>query len=1172
MTGLASYTRILISIVDADGGVVATKEHGPIDGWAPLNVADDRVLWAAPSGRISLWTLDDRGNCTGYKEHGPFAGWTPVNYADDHLLWRHADSRASLWLVDAQGNHVSYKEHGPYAGWTPIGYSDDHLLWRHTDGRASLWLVDAQGNHVSDKEHGPHAGWTPVHYADGRLLWRHTDGRASLWRVDVQGNPVSYKEHGPHAGWLPVHCDADTLTWRHVHGGTSVWTIDEQGQHVRYREFGPPPSGGLLVAQRTAVALQTPIRLVIEPVAPAAPAGPTPQIQYFPVEGPIAAAWQATGGEAGPLGAARSLAAVAADGETLAQRFVGGGVTHHAARGAAILRSERLYGDWHRQAALLGPPHAGDFLASAERLACERGVLLRSAGGLYFVVEGWTYLCHWRHGAAVGRPTGPAVQETGYTRQGFDHGVIIAVADDSFFLPHAFAEAWAAAGGAKGPLGLPVADLLSFQEGGTVVRFQGGALVAGPAGVVTLTSRFLGEWETRLGGPGGTHGLPITGEQTSAKGATWVDFERGCLILTPAKAWLAPRSLTVRVARIAAYGDDGGAGNQDLYLIADITASTGQPLRLRLPEGGTSYGTSYGTADVQLDRDLLTIPAVRGDLRLDLRFEGWDCDRGNAFGGDDDHLGTVHHVLTIDELWGHANPGRHPDRDFSIDYAVQLELTFDPNKFRQDMFWNFQNFTTDDLTYEQFARAFKGVDSDEDTGWNIFHHIFYECLRNRAESGNCFGMCLESIYAQLGASLYRPPLSAFGPPPQGNTCQKPAVGRDDLIMDQINVRHLYQFGAEQMLGYLLQSAAQEDWDGPSIFQLSKYMHERNMHPLLYVYTDSLFGDGHVVRPYAWAADGSHIRLANPNAPHPHFEDTHAWSTLAIDKATGDWKLAEGRVYAKSSGGRIVAVPSTALLSAPTVPSAVQLIQLASAFVGLWLGSAAVEQVTDDVGRTLFAEGRAPQRWSDLRPRAERIPNFLPCPPLAGDTPAIDPQILAAMAAARRQCFVGRGRPRRLTYRAAARGGAVRFVQLSGRLAAQLSYDALAAQRDEVTVTAGGPEAAGVHVKPGGARVLEMTLGTGRRAWRVRGLELGGAAQVEVQVRDDGRRIALQSAGAPVAFDLDRLVGKQFVACADRSELRLDPSQQLEIREEPASALSAALVDRASLTLIRKWTL
>ncbi|MBL8292978.1 MAG: hypothetical protein JNN08_14125 [Bryobacterales bacterium] len=240
-TSLYPEARNSISLwkVDGLGNQLSYKEHGPFDGWTPLNYADGRVLWRGPGNRISVWKVDANGNHVSYKEHGPFPGWIPMCCSDNHILWRGAGNRISLWRIDANGNHVSYKEHGPFPEWMPLNYSDGHILWRGPGNRISLWKVDADGNHVSYKEHGPFAGWMPMNYSDGRILWRRTDNRISLWNVDDAGNHVSYREHGPFAGWMPVNYADGRILWRRADNRISIWSVDAGGNHTSYREHGP---------------------------------------------------------------------------------------------------------------------------------------------------------------------------------------------------------------------------------------------------------------------------------------------------------------------------------------------------------------------------------------------------------------------------------------------------------------------------------------------------------------------------------------------------------------------------------------------------------------------------------------------------------------------------------------------------------------------------------------------------------------------------------------------------------------------------------------------------------------------------------------------------------------------------------------------------------------------
>jgi hypothetical protein len=78
---------------------------------------------------ISLWKVDAKGEQVNFKEHGPFEGWKPLNCANNNVLWRHEDGRISLWVVDDEGKQVSFKEHGPFDGWKALNYADGRILW-----------------------------------------------------------------------------------------------------------------------------------------------------------------------------------------------------------------------------------------------------------------------------------------------------------------------------------------------------------------------------------------------------------------------------------------------------------------------------------------------------------------------------------------------------------------------------------------------------------------------------------------------------------------------------------------------------------------------------------------------------------------------------------------------------------------------------------------------------------------------------------------------------------------------------------------------------------------------------------------------------------------------------------------------------------------------------------
>jgi hypothetical protein len=163
-----------------------------------------RVLWMGNENRVSIWLVDQEGNMSTYTEHGPFEGWTPINISKNRILWRTSDG-AGLWKIDDEGNQISYKEYRGIHGWQVINYSDNRILWVGDGNRISIWNLNENDEVLSYKEHGPFEEWTPINISKNRILWRTSDG-AGLWKIDDQGNQISYKEyHGIH-GWLPLNC------------------------------------------------------------------------------------------------------------------------------------------------------------------------------------------------------------------------------------------------------------------------------------------------------------------------------------------------------------------------------------------------------------------------------------------------------------------------------------------------------------------------------------------------------------------------------------------------------------------------------------------------------------------------------------------------------------------------------------------------------------------------------------------------------------------------------------------------------------------------------------------------------------------------------------------------------------------------------------------------------
>src|SRR5260370_32123032 len=91
----------------------------------------------------------------------------------------------------------------------------------------------------------------------------------------------------------------------------------------------------------------------------------------------------------------------------------------------------------------------------------------------------------------------------------------------------------------------------------------------------------------------------------------------------------------------------------------------------------------------------------------------------------------------------------------------------DPMMFPTELFWPFTNFDTSDLDWKHYAETFSDVaETDKHVNLNpfdfklhIFEIAFYAlAYHSIAKGGNCFGMCLESIYARDRRSLFTEPI------------------------------------------------------------------------------------------------------------------------------------------------------------------------------------------------------------------------------------------------------------------------------------------------------------------------------------------------------------------------------------------------------------------------------
>lgn len=764
---------------------------------------------------------------------------------------------------------------------------------------------------------------------------------------------------------------------------------------------------GLAGAAALAVA---PAAVLTQPARPAA-AGPT--LPPLMVDGPIYKKWLKLGGAA-VVGDATATQAFTPDFGGLYQTFTNGVIIYSDDWGAWLV-SQTIYSAW---AALVGQTafdgedlltYVGyptqDYVVSSgvQTGYFARGMIVVN-GSVATLVYGYIYEHYFRVTPSLGLPTADqAPAPGGGLSQSFQGGDIYWQGGSSTAAAAVIdpiKARWLATGGAGGSLGYPLGDQQPVVQDGTGVilgwsqRFQNGAIYDSAAtGAWEVTGPVRLAYEQNYGGANAPNGFgfPIGAPGTSAGGGTFSDFQDGVIVDFAGggnKGTWAFGDLQLFINQFQAPDEDcvlGVCSGVDLYVFLNVTTSVGLNLSPRLPASG-----DYGTGDVHpnLTFDLTPGSAAHSGLVIDIDFDGWDTETLSS----DEHLGHVHETYNLDNLFGLMDSGPHfnetDGNGVTFDFGIKNPLPFDPTKFRQEMFWSFHNFDTDPLSYDQFARTFTDVDPNEAVWTHPFDHLFFElAYKHCAKNGNCFGMCLESIFAQIGASLYAEPIIRYWPDTQGGQ-DLSTTGHSNTI-DEINVRHGYQIGASSIDWFLGQLITGATHDPKGAFQSSRDAFNRGDWPILSIMKDYFGGDGHAVRPYKWDDSNPNlwvISVANPNNPTALNTDGDPPCTITVDPNANTFSFAfdTGDTWTGGSwtGGRMFTIPFHIVSDPPRTPFWEVLALLVAGTIILLGDSGQTQQITDQNGNTLFEPGLGapPTRWDQITQNpANRVPNLAPVP-------------------------------------------------------------------------------------------------------------------------------------------------------------------------------------------------
>jgi LGFP repeat-containing protein len=941
--------------------------------------------------------------------------------------------------------------------------------------------------------------------------------------------------------------------------------------------------------------VETTVRLPPFTVAPLVPPMPVVHSGHVDPNTPIGQRYAALGGT-GALGEPFFDQRPTPDGRGVYQAYDQGAIFYAAAYGAVVI-SRAIYLKWDGLAS--ATTQSGDNMRVALHLPTEDAANLAGNVQIAYFEQGMIVVDSHSNAYAVYGPI------SGHYRQLRDvHGVLgLPVSDeqplpkgrcsrfehgDIYWSASTGAQAvqgmirthWLSRGGPGGLLGFPKSDedpvLHSGKEIGRCEQFEGGWIYWSPgSGAWEVHGDIRRAWIDRFGGPSGALGFPISDETPSPSGhARYNNFQHGCLIWRGSyDSITCVTSMDVFLEGFNSKGHHTWAERHLgypiwLYVFSSVHASTGQSASVRFPNRG-----HYGGPSAMPTQSLLKIPVVRGELVIDVSFDGWDA----ATWGDV-HLSTIRARYSIDNLWGQGEDPQHWNGDFMASYSLRAQSPVPAGaQFRTTYFWKFDNPGTPELTRDQFAQTFYDVQEDESSSWHWFDDLYYEHVyKGIAANGYCFGMCLESVYAQLGRSLFPEPIYT--------------VNRDSdhaPVVNQIDIKHGYQAGAAMIDWFIAKFLAGQTHDPVRAFRESRDQYLRGDYPILSITKDYLGSEAHAVRPYAWndRVTPWTISIANPNDPAGG-QDFAQEDMLTIDPAHNSFRFVfaqlRNEVWSGDawSGARMFSVPYSLFAQRPRTPFW-EIMFGALAAVGLVMiimgDTASTRQITDEQGRMFFEPAAAGTDRRLLLDPARRIPGLAVAPIIhrARTNPG-----RRTSGIVRRPPGVAR-RPKassvpELYYVKRGPGAAdsALHFEVSGKNGADYQWTAAsqtilasarlqgAAVSDRLSLEGLGSANAAVTVTPGEktqGRQVALTL-AGRpprpndaRTFEVTKLTMTPGKPVRMQVEDAGKSLRIENSGHAASFDLRLYAHRDPKAALVRNDVKLEPKSTVSVRPVDWSA-------------------
>jgi hypothetical protein len=468
------------------------------------------------------------------------------------------------------------------------------------------------------------------------------------------------------------------------------------------------------------------------------------------------------------------------------------------------------------------------------------------------------------------------------------------------------------------------------------------------------------------GGPSSTLGFPISdeGDIPGVAGPGRHNcFQNGSILWYGSRqSIVVARPFNIFLGRIDSKESEGiGMGQNDLYCFVTVEVAGAKVYNQRHPQSG-----DWSESNIVDVNEILPVVITPNDPNIDVVFtmDVWDADGAH---NDDDHLGVYSHVLNMANGWGFRenSDGFFNSGSFSwinsLTWSVQPQVDVSSLSESQK-FWGVRNQGTDPLTYQQYAAAFRNVDSEPewyDPG-DWFEEIFYSLVvKHLAEKGNCVGMSLQAIYARKFMSPFSLPLDRFR--------------NWDTVVNEFNIKHCYQVGAGPIWWFVKEFLTGNTHDPVDVFRATRDEFNRGNNPVLCIAQNYDFsGHPHCILPVQWHDESKpwRITICDPNFPSdPNSLDANLKELLIDpDNNTYDYNGANAYHGGEWSGGRFHYLSFDLVNRPPRAPIWDAILLIIGGLIIIIGDDAETSSITDSQGNDLDGFGaRAVEELKAKRP-------------------------------------------------------------------------------------------------------------------------------------------------------------------------------------------------------------